>query len=161
QIAAVRRRGVFIAQGHGQEAWELKPELRHDIYRIYEDAKECLWTELDPDFIVRIPDVVRCSTRSASRHDYILHPASGEKLSDDTLAVLQQRRTKFDVQVVVSDGLNALSIMDEGHLAPFLSRLRAALVRGGIRPAPENLVFTSGRVRAGYRVGEALFGGRD
>ena len=56
---------------------------------------------------------------------------------------------------------NALSIMDEGHLAPLLSRLRALLEREGLRPASEHLVFTSGRVRAGYRVGEHLFGGLD
>jgi ethanolamine ammonia-lyase large subunit len=49
--------------------------------------------------------------------------------------------------------------MDPGHLAPFLRRLRAGLARAGVRPAPEHVVFTSGRVRAGYRVGEALFAG--
>lgn len=165
QIDAVRRRGVFVAQGHGKETWELKPELRHDIYRIYEDAKECLWTELDAEFISRIPNVIRCSTRSSSRTDYVLHPATGEKLSDDTLAALRklrrQREQKYDVQIVVSDGLNSLSIMDDGHLVPFLSGLRRALERDGFRPAHENLVFTSGRVRAGYRVGEALFSGRE
>jgi len=165
QIDAVRRRGVFIAQGHGQQAWDLRPELRRDIYRIYEDAKECLWAELEPEFISRIPDVVRCSTRSSSRNDYILHPATGERLSEETLAMLRELRQrhsdKYNIQIVVSDGLNALSIMDAGHVMPFLSRLRRALSHDGFRPAPEHLVFTSGRVRAGYRVGEALFGGID
>ena len=51
--------------------------------------------------------------------------------------------------------------MDPGHLMPYLARLNAALVREGFRPVPQNLVFTSGRVRAGYRVGETLFGGLD
>jgi hypothetical protein len=64
------------------------------------------------------------------------------------------------VQVVVSDGLNALAITDDGHLAPFLAEaLRERLGRAGYRPAPEVLVVTSGRVRAGYRIGETLFGG--
>jgi len=165
QVEAVRQRGVFLAQGHGEQAWDLKPELRQDIYRIYEDAKESLWTELDPQFITQIPNHLRCATRSSNRTDYILHPATGEAVSQDSLARLRELRRKhggkYDVQIVVSDGLNALSIMDEGHLAPFLSRLRSALARGGHRPAPEHLIFTSGRVRAGYRVGEALFGGLD
>jgi len=165
QVDAVRRRGVFIAQGHGEQAWDLKPDLRHDVYRIYEDAKESLWAELDPQFIGRIPNRVRCATRSTNRTDYILHPATGERLSDDSQAALRKQRrgreAKYDVQIVVSDGLNALSIMDEGHFGPFLSRLRALLEREGFRPASEHLVFTSGRVRAGYRVGEALFGGLD
>ncbi len=164
QIEAVRRRGVFIAQGHGEQPWDLKPELRHDIYRIYEDAKESLWAQLSPQFIAQIPHHILCTTRSTNRTDYILHPATGETLSDESLAALQglRRRHKgsFNVQIIVSDGLNALSIMDDGHLAPFLSRLRTALERGGVRPAPEHLVCTCGRVRAGYRVGEALFGGR-
>jgi ethanolamine ammonia-lyase large subunit len=166
QLDAVRRRGVFVAQGHGQRSWDLTPELRHDIYRIYEDAKESLWTELDPNFVATIPGVVRCHTRSSNRNDYILHPATGEKLSGESLAVLrdlrQQRETSgdnFNVQVLISDGLNALSIMDAGHLEPLLTPLRAALNREGLRPATENLVFTSGRVRAGYRVGEILFSG--
>src|SRR5262245_13236060 len=165
QVDAVRRRGVFIAQGHGEQPWDLKPDLRHEIYRIYEDAKESLWAEFDPRFVAQVPNHVRCMTRSANRTDYILHPATGERLSDDSLLKLRELRRqhqgRYDVQVVVSDGLNALSIMDEGHLGPFLSRLRTALARDGVRPAPENLVFTSGRVRAGYRVGEAVFGGLD
>jgi len=165
QVDAVRRRGVFVAQGRGQQPWDLQPELRRDVYRIYEDSKDSLWAELDAGFIAQIPGVVRCQTRSTSRTDYILHPATGEKLSDDSLQTLRelrgQRQGKYDVQIVVSDGLNALSIMDPGHLSPFLSQLRAALVRAGLRPAPEHLVFTSGRVRAGYRVGETLFGGLD
>ena len=53
--------------------------------------------------------------------------------------------------------MNALSITDEGHLAPFLKRLRKQLASAGHRAAPENIVVTSGRVRAGYRIGEALF----
>ncbi len=165
QVDAVRRRGVFVAQRHGDQPWELNRELRHDVYRIYEDAKESLWAELDPEFVAQVPNHVRSSTRSANRTDYILHPTSGENLSDDSVTKLRELRRrhegKYDVQIVVSDGLNALSIMDPGHLAPFLSRLRAVLERNGLRPAPEHLVFTSGRVRAGYRVGESLFGGLD
>ena len=114
-----------------------------------------------------IPDVVRCRTLSSSRNDYILHPATGERSSDESLAALRGLRQKretdgrdIDVQIVISDGLNALSIMDTGHLEPMLTRLRAALKREGLHPATDNLVFTSGRVRAGYRVGETLFGGQ-
>jgi len=66
---------------------------------------------------------------------------------------------KYDVQIVVSDGLNALSITDQAQLAPFLRLLRAGLVRDGHGVAPVDLVVTGGRVRAGYRIGEQLFGG--
>jgi ethanolamine ammonia-lyase large subunit len=163
EIAAVRNRGVFIAQGHGRRAWDLAPELETDIRRIYADSKKCLWAELNPAFIGRIPESLELQTRSEDRTDYILHPATGERLAGETqeaLADLRRRYDgKYDVQIVISDGLNALSIMDPGHLAPFLQRLRAGLARAGLRPAPEHIVFTSGRVRAGYRVGESLFAG--
>jgi ethanolamine ammonia-lyase large subunit len=165
QVEAVQRRGVFVARGHGELPSDLKPELRRDIYRIYEDSKECLWAELEPAFIAQIPQQLQLATRSVNRTDFILHPSSGEKLSDNALQTLRELRRRhgerYDVQIIVSDGLNALSIMDPGHLAPFLSELRTALARGGIHPAPEHIVFTSGRVRAGYRVGEALFGELD
>src|SRR5262245_60742481 len=115
QIDAVRQRGVFIAQGYGHHPWELKPELRREIYHIYEDSKASLWTELDPEFIRQIPKSARLATRSSNRNDYILHPSTGEKLSDDSQRVLSDLRQRqagaYDVQIVVSDGLNALSIM--------------------------------------------------
>ena len=163
QLAAASNRGVFIAQGHGPQPWDLEPALERDIRRIYADAKKCLWTELTPAFIAGIPGGLKLDTQSHDRGDYILHPATGERPSEKSLEALAELRRrhagKFDVQIIVSDGLNALSITDAGHLEPFLERLRAGLLREGLRPAPEHLVFTSGRVRAGYRVGEALFAG--
>jgi ethanolamine ammonia-lyase large subunit len=163
EIAAIRNRGVFIAQGHGPRNFDLEPALERDIRQIYTDSKKCLWAELTPAFMGRIPEPLELQTRSQDRTDYILHPATGERLSgesQDAVAALRKRHAgKYDVQIVISDGLNALSIMDPGHLAPFLQRLRSGLARAGLRSAPENVVFTSGRVRAGYRVGESLFAG--
>ena len=161
QLEAVRRRGVFIAESHGTTSWQLEPKLERDIRRIYADAKESIWTELEPAFIAAIPDVFRLATRSTDRTDYILHPETGERLLDasvENLRTLRQRHGgRYNVQIVVSDGLNALAIMDEGHLAPFLEQLRDELAREGYRAAPEQIVLTSGRVRAGYRIGETLF----
>ena len=161
QLAEVRGRGVFVAEGHGDSAWELRPQLKRDITRIYDDAKQSIRAELTPDFIDRVPNRVLVQTKSRDRDDYILHPESGEQPSEAALTTLQQLRRKhagqFNVQIVISDGLNALSIMDDGHLAPFLTRVRAGLREAGFKPAAENLVVTSGRVRAGYRTGETLF----
>ena len=63
------------------------------------------------------------------------------------------------MQIVISDGLNPLAIMDLGQLEPFLESLTAGLVAAGYQPAPRRMLITSGRVRAGYRIGEMLFGG--
>ncbi len=161
QLSEVHDRGVFIARGHGQRHGDLAPALERDIRRIYADAKESIWTELDAGFVAGLSGVVRLRTRSADREDYILHPASGEQLSgeseDRLREIRQQQLGRYDVQIVVSDGLNALAIMDEGHLDPFLESVRAGLERSNRRLAPEHLVVTSGRVRVGYRIGETLF----
>lgn len=162
KLSEVRARGVFVAEGHGEKPSDLKPKLKTDITRIYDDAKQSIRAELTTEFIDTIPNRVPAATKSRDRDDYILHPESGEQPSDATLATLRELRKKhdgrFDVQIVISDGLNALSIMDTGHVAPFLSRVRARLRKAGFQPAPQNIVVSSGRVRAGYRTGETLFG---
>ncbi|MEW4570929.1 ethanolamine ammonia-lyase subunit EutB [Tautonia sp. JC769] len=165
QMDAVRGHGVFLPRGHGDRPFDLEPGLGEAIARIYDDAKESIWAELPPAFVAGVPSAVPVATRSAHREDYILHPESGERLSDAGLETIRRLRQehdgRFDVQIVISDGLNALAITEEGHLAPFLDRLRAQLTRDGFRAAPEHIVVTSGRVRAGYRIGETLFGGLD
>ena len=161
QIAEVHSRGVFIAEGYGEKPWQLKPALKARIRRIYDDAKESIWAELDQESIDRIPQAVQLTTRSKDRLDYILHPESGEQpaeLSQKNLTTLREQHAgQYDVQIVVSDGLNALAISDHNQLAPFLRRLRAQLTEAGFAVAPEHIVVISGRVRCGYRIGEALF----
>ena len=58
---------------------------------------------------------------------------------------------------MISDGLNAKAIMDEGHLAPYLEEMRKLLAEAGVPMSEKNIVVTGGRVRAGYRIGELLF----
>jgi ethanolamine ammonia-lyase large subunit len=162
QMAAVRARGVFLAEGRGRSPGDLAPALDADIRRIFQDAKQSLWAELTPAFVATIPGALPLRTQSSDRTDYILHPTTGEQFGQQALDSLHRLRERqagaYDVQLVVSDGLNALAITDDGHLAPFLEELRARLTSQGYRPAPQVLVLTSGRVRAGYRIGEALFG---
>ncbi len=161
ELAEVRSRGVFVAEGHGARPWDLKPELQRDIRRVYDDAKRSIWAELAPEFIEAIPAVERLATQSADREDFILHPETGERLDEPSVAALHHLRRRqagrFAVQILISDGLNALSIMEDGHLEPFLAQLRGELEARGLSIAPEHLVLTSGRVRAGYRVGEVIF----
>jgi ethanolamine ammonia-lyase large subunit len=163
QIEAIRDRGVFITTGHGKKPWDLDPKLNNDIRRIYADAKESIWAELPADFVSRIPNCIQLETQSLDRQDYILHPESGERLPATAIDILNKLRRDHtgnnNVQIVVSDGLNSLSITDDGHLMPFLSRVRKQLANAGYRVAPENIVVRSGRVRAGYRIGETLFRG--
>ena len=125
QLAAVQRRGIFVAEGYGQRPSDLSPDLRADITRIYDDAKLSIWAELEQEFIEKIPDALMLHTESSDRNDYILHPTSGEQLNDPSRATLEtlreQQAGEVDVQIVVSDGLNALAIMEPGQLASFFA----------------------------------------
>ncbi len=165
QLADVRNRGLLVPDGHGERLWDLQPALQDDIRRVYDDAKRSIWAELKPEFIDAIPNVRRLATQSADRADFILHPTTGERLDEPSTALLhrlrQQHAGRIDVQIVISDGLNALAIMEDDQLGPFLERLWADLDEREISVSPEHMVMTSGRVRAGFRIGEILYAGLD
>jgi ethanolamine ammonia-lyase large subunit len=162
KIKEVEARGVDIAVGHGKNLWDLNPQLATKVKSYYDDAKISLRAELTPVFIKTIPNAVPVSTLSKDREDYILHPASGEKLSPESVAALEKLRDSWagkepNAQIVISDGLNAKAIMDEGHLAPYLEEIRKLLTEAGAVVNEKNIVVTSGRVRAGYESGCILF----
>jgi ethanolamine ammonia-lyase large subunit len=159
---AVQNRGVPLAIGHGKRVWEKAPELIHRIARLYEDAKASLWAAFTPEFIETIPNAVLITTQSQGRAGYIAHPVTGETLSGATVSALRTLRDAWgdeipDVQIVISDGLNARAIMDEGHLAPYLETLREELHAAGLSVGQQHLVMRNGRVRAGYAIGHMLF----
>ncbi len=163
KLKEVRQRGVPVAEGYGKNPWELTPALDREIRNLYADAKKSIVAELTPAFLQALPEATLLRSTSKDRNDYILHPQTGEVLDAPSrqavLAMRQKREAQGQVQIVVSDGLNAYAIMDEGHLAPYLAALRAELNRKGYTVAPPLLVVRGGRVRAGYRIGELLFGG--
>lgn len=161
-LAEVRARGVFIAEGHGQNIWDLAPELDERIRYLYRDSKKSLWAELPAHFSSVLPDALAVRTRSKDRTDYVLHPPTGEKLDvrseNKVKALALSQAGAYDVQFVISDGLNVFALTDDGHLTPYLETARSELEAAGYRVAPEHILVTSGRVRAGYRIGEMLFG---
>ena len=160
---AVRARGVFLAAGHGPGPADLEPSLARELQGIFADARKSLWAELEAGFLQDRPGLLTLRTRSRDREDYILHPETGEALCEASEADLARLREadggRFDVQLVVSDGLNALAMAEPGQVAPCLEALTGALTAAGYRGSPAILLIRSGRVRAGYRVGERLFGG--
>ncbi len=166
KMAEVEARGVDLATGHGEQIWDLNPQLAAKVNDLYDDAKKSLWAELTPEFVASVPAALPLRTLSRDRNDYIAHPATGEALSPDSLAVLERLRDSWGSepprgQIVISDGLNAKAIMDEGHLEPYLRELGRLLGGAGIAMSDKNIVVTGGRVRAGYRIGETLFAKAD
>ena len=163
KITEIQQRGVPIAQGYGKEYFDLPDPLEKEVNRLYKDAKVSLWSEMNPAFVTALSNSVLVKTKSIDRKDYVYHPESGESLS--TLSKLNLKRLKAswetdipEVQIVISDGLNARAIMDEGHLQPFLIKLRKELENLNYIISDETILIENGRVRAGYECGELLFG---
>ncbi len=162
-IEEVRARGVFIAEGYGERIWDLEPVLDRKIRHLYRDSKKSIWAQLPGSFASSLPNSIAVSSQSRDRTDYILHPTTGEAFQASSAAAIRRLAAsgheRYDAQIVISDGLNAYSLTDEGHLGPFLETLRKELEAAGFSPAPDHIIITNGRVRAGYRLGEMLYGG--
>lgn len=164
KIKEVRDRGVFLAEGYGETYSQLAPNLAKDVRRIFVDAKECIWAELPKDFEESSGNFVSIKTESTDRHDYILHPVSGERITAESKSTLGSLREKYrdsvDTFLVLSDGLNALAATSNDQASRLLEALRKQLAAYGFRVVPEHAVIRSGRVRAGYQIGESLFQSR-
>jgi ethanolamine ammonia-lyase large subunit len=162
QMAAVSARQVPLAIGHGARASDPKPELQAELELRYQDAKRALRADFSPEFIASVKNAVPVASTAKDREDHIAHPATGEALKPSALRALQRLKESWgdkvpDVQIVISDGLNANAIMNEGHLAPYLEKLNEELKAAGISVSDKPIVLERGRVRAGYAIGTALF----
>ena len=165
RIAQVRQRGVFISEGYAESPSELPRDLDLQIHRIYDDAKKCIWAELPEGFETTIQGAIPIQTLSLNRNDYILHPVTGEQLHPDSVRKLErlkdQHADRYDTVLVLSDGLNALANSSSQQAKELIDHLRNELAQDGKKLAPEVLVIRSGRVRAGYRIGERMFRSRE
>lgn len=157
---------VPLASGHGKNLWDPNPTLDKKIRELYADAKKAIWSEFTPEFIKKVPDAVQLSTLSKDRENYIVHPDTGEKLSEQSVATLEKLRAAWqgkapDVQIVISDGLNANSIMANDQGLAYITELRKNLHDAGLSVDKKNLIVKDGRVRAGYAIGDVLFSKTD
>ncbi|WP_405605069.1 ethanolamine ammonia-lyase subunit EutB [Polaribacter sp. Asnod1-A03] len=162
-ISRIEKRGVPIAQGYGDNYWDLKPELAKNVQYLYDDAKVSLWTEIDTTFIETIPSSISITTLSKDRKDYVYHPESGENLEEIAVNKIGHIKNNWkkripDIQIIISDGLNAKALMDQGHVLPFLDGLMDKLKEQNYTTSNQHIVIKNGRVRAGYECGEILFG---
>lgn len=164
KMKEVRERGVWLAQGYGKAPWNLEAKLDAEIRALYEDSRKAIWTEFGEGFVASVPMVEPLRTRSADRKDYVWHPVSGETLDEGSMSAVSAMRMrhgeKYNVQIVISDGLCSPALSDMNHLQPYLESLRSELTSQGYKVSPDNALIRSGRVRAGYHLGELLYAGR-
>jgi ethanolamine ammonia-lyase large subunit len=127
------------------------------IAAIYVNARSALYSTLDEAVISdSSAHYVRVHTRSLNRDDYLAHPATGELIDDEDTVRIQTlypaRRPQ--VQIVVSDGLNANAVNE--NLRSVLPGVRHELLAAGHHISEIDIVIENGRVRAGYHTGSLL-----
>lgn len=150
KIGALAERGFDLGYGDS-------PEANARITRIYANARRALYATIDEIVISdSSPSYIRVHTRSSDRDDYLAHPATGELLNGEDIVRIQSlypaRRPQ--VQIVVSDGLNANAINE--NLRSVLPALRRELLAAGHHVSEIDIVIENGRVRAGYHIGSLL-----
>ena len=158
----IENRGVPLAVGHGTHYWDLKPELDSTLQGFFHTAKKALWAEIPTNFILRFPKALPLFSKATDRATYIDHPVLGEQLHPDSISLLHtllhsRGKDTIDVQIVISDGLNALAITEQEHLHPYLESICKDLQSEGYRVAEEQIFIRFGRVRTGYAIGSILF----
>jgi ethanolamine ammonia-lyase large subunit len=141
-----------------ERGWDLgvtdrvRAEARVDA--IYEHARSALYAVVD-EAVIRDATTgpLRVRTAATGRGEYLASPAAGERLrGEDGRAVSSlypERRPQ--VQMVVSDGLNANAINEQ--LRAVLPGIRRALAAAGHQVGGRDVVVRNGRVRAGYDIG--------
>jgi ethanolamine ammonia-lyase large subunit len=124
------------------------------LSRIYTHARRALYAAV-ADSVIRdaTTGAVRVRTAAGNRDEYLARPQAGERLH---VSELQAVRSLYageapDVQVVVSDGLNADALNELLRLV--LPALRRELSVHGFRVGDHDIVVTNGRVRVGYEIG--------
>ncbi len=121
---------------------------------IYTHARRALYASVDEGVIKDAsPRWIRVRTTASSRDDYLAHPPAGEQLrqADARAIAALYSGQEPQVQIVVSDGLNADAINEQ--LRALLLPLRRLLSDQGCHVGQTDVVVQQGRVRVGYEIG--------
>ena len=155
KIENLRARGYDV--GYGHEAGHAAPRaVTHRLEAIYAQARHALYARLDDRVLQDVaPQHVSVRSPSRDREEYLAHPHSGESVRDDDaariLSAVASRGRRPQVQIVISDGLNADALNE--NLRSVLPSLRGELAATGLHVGETTVVIQNGRVRAGYHVG--------
>jgi ethanolamine ammonia-lyase small subunit len=115
----------------GRAGLRMKTDLALLIREGHADAKDAVHSEV-PDAFVLAQGWKPLITRCKDRHEYLLHPNLGRRLSDDSAKQIEA--TAPDVQVIVGDGLSPAAIVKNGVQAT--AALLSALAAAGYKTGP-------------------------
>jgi ethanolamine ammonia-lyase large subunit len=156
KIERLRQRGFDLGYGCGP-GYAAPTTVEKRLETLYSHARRALYAKLDETLLKSVsPKHLRVRTCSLDREDYLSHPPSGERLGDADacrITLLYPFR-RPQVQIVLSDGLNANALNENLHAV--LPPLRHGLTALGCHIGETDVVVENGRVRAGYHVGALL-----
>jgi ethanolamine ammonia-lyase large subunit len=157
-VAALESEGRRRLHALGERGFDLGVSDPSDadarLNAIYSHARDALYAVLNESVIRDATDRhVRVRTAAVDRDDFLAHPASGECLPLEAANAIRSLypSRRPEVQVVISDGLNANAINE--NLRAYLPPLRRMLAEAGHHVGEIEVVVTNGRVRVGYEIG--------
>jgi ethanolamine ammonia-lyase large subunit len=156
KIKTLRARGYDLGYGHVDD-YAAPPEAESRVDMIYRNARHALYAALDTG-VIRDASTRHLRVRSIAndREQYLSHPPSGERVCEmdvpRLISLYPSRQPQ--VQVVISDGLNANAVNE--NLRALLPRLRRGLSEAGYHLGGVDIFVQNGRVRIGYHVGALL-----
>lgn len=156
RIEKIKARGFDLGYGHGDDYRE-PPEIKTRLHTIYRNAREALYATISDQVLKdAAPRHIKVRTNAHDRDDYLQHPSAGESIrpSDCALISALYPVNRPQVQIVVSDGLNANAVNE--NLRATLPYLIKLLGEGSYNIGDRVIVISEGRVRAGYHIGQIL-----
>ena len=127
------------------------------VEAIFAHARAALYAALDDGVLDEACGRwVPVRTMAGSRDQYLADPTAGERLSDQDVRAVSAHYPlrRPQVQIVVSDGLNANAVNEQ--LRSFLPALRRVLRNDGRHVGDTVIAVRNGRVRAGYGLGASV-----
>ncbi|HIJ95245.1 MAG TPA: ethanolamine ammonia-lyase subunit EutB [Desulfuromonadales bacterium] len=158
KITALQEKGCDLGYGFGPDFSD-PPSVSTRLAAIYRHARSALYATLDAAVIRDCsPRHIDIASQSSDREEYLVHPASGERICLTDYAALFELSACFKVApqilIVVSDGLNADAVNE--NLRSILPGLKWSLQEAGYHVSEMDIVIRNGRVRAGYHVAQLL-----
>jgi ethanolamine ammonia-lyase large subunit len=156
QLDSLQQRGYDLGYGRGP-GYAPPPAVATRLTTLYTHARQVLYATIEEGILRTIaPQHLRVRTDAATRDEYLAHPPVGESVcavDAQRLATLYPIR-RPQVQIVLSDGLNAHALHENGPA--LLPPLRWQLAELGCHIGTWDVVVDNGRVRAGYHIGVLL-----
>jgi ethanolamine ammonia-lyase large subunit len=155
-LEELRERGFDLGYGVSDDGGP-PPAVEARLDSIYRHARHALYATLEPRVIADVsPRHVRVRTQAVNREEYLTRPWSGERLRDEDARLVASCYPSRhpQVQIVISDGLNANAVNEQ--VRSLVPSLRRRLEDAGCHVGETDVVIDNGRVRAGYHVGEMV-----